>query len=188
MSACIFDGGDGEGRASAGRDAYDDIFFCRLLLRDCIAAQLTGVFVGFHGRAQRFWAAGDYELDHARVDVKGGRTFDGVEGGDASAGAGAYVDEASALGERRGNQIDGLRDLPESALHGGRDLGIFSVNDASDFERGLAVEIGGGEVGFLGSEAAEVRSRCFTSRRFANQQLAFQTFTFQAIFPEQPVV
>ena len=32
-----------------------------------------------------------------RIDVKSGRTFDGVEGRDSSAGAGAYVNEAPAV-------------------------------------------------------------------------------------------
>src|SRR6267378_4450854 len=91
----VADDGNGEGSASAGGDADDNIFSGWLLLRDFLAAQFAGVFVGFHGRAQRFWAAGDYELDHARIDIKGGRTFDGVEGGDAPAGASAHVDQAS---------------------------------------------------------------------------------------------
>ena len=89
-------------------------FFFAMALRPSVAR----VFVGFYGCAQRFWAAGDDELHHARADVKGGRAFDGVEGGDASAGAGADVDETPALGERRGDQIDRLRDLPECPLHG----------------------------------------------------------------------
>ena len=146
-------------------------FFVGFFFAISFAAQFAGVFVGFHGCAQRFWAAGDYELDHARVHVKGGRTFDGVEGGDASAGAGAYVDQTPALGECRGDQIDRLRDLPESALHGGGNLGIFSVDDAGDFERRLAIEIDGGGVCFLGTEAAE-----FYALSSAVQGLALQAF------------
>src|SRR4029077_19422419 len=114
-------------------------FFGGPSLRDFFAAQFAGVFVGFDRRPQRFWAAGDYELDHARIDIKGGRTFDGVEGGDAPAGAGAHIDQTPALGERGGDQVDGLPNWPESALHGGSNLGIFRVDDAGDFERGLAI-------------------------------------------------
>jgi hypothetical protein len=77
-------------------------------------------------------------LDHPRVDIKSGRTFDCVERGDASAGAGADIDQASALGERGGDQLDCLRDLRQSALHGGCDLGVFTVDDAGDFEGGFA--------------------------------------------------
>ena len=105
-------------------------------------------------------------MDHARIDIKSGRTLDGVECSDASAGAGADVDEASTLGERRGNQIDSLRDGSQSALHGGSDLGIFSVDDAGDFERGLAVEVGRRSVSFLRREAAEVRACRSTLQAF----------------------
>ncbi len=154
----------------------DDIFVGWLLLRHGFAAEFAGVFVGFDGCTQRSWAARDDELDHARVDIKGGRTLDGIERGDASAGAGADVDQASTLGERRGDQIDRLRDGPQSALHGGSDLGIFSVDDAGDFERGLAIEIGGGGVRFLGAEAAEIDAGCFTIRNLALRSVAFQAF------------
>src|ERR1019366_6178930 len=132
-------------------------------------ATCARVFVGFYGCAQRFWAAGDDELPDARADVKGGWAFDGVEGGNASAGAGADVDEAPALRERRGDQIDCLRDLPQSLLHGTSDLGIFAVDDAGDFKRRFTIQIGRGEVCFLGPEAAEFRGLCF-----ARQRLSFQ--------------
>jgi hypothetical protein len=95
-------------------------------------------------------------LDPARVEVKGGRAFGSVEGGDASAGAGAYVDEAPVLGERGGDPVDGLCDFRERASDGGGDLGVFSIDDSRDFQGGFAIEIGGGGVRFLGPEAAEV--------------------------------
>ena len=69
-----------------------------------------------------------------RIDVKHGRTFDGVEGRDSSAGAGAYVNEAPALRECRGDQINCLRDLRETTPHGGRDLGILAIDDARNFD------------------------------------------------------
>jgi hypothetical protein len=54
-----------------------------------------------------------------------------------------------------------LRDLPEGALHGGGNLGIFTVDNAGDFERGFAIETGGGAVRFLGTEVAEIGAACF---------------------------
>jgi hypothetical protein len=167
---------------SAGGDAYDNIFFGRLLLRDFFAAQFAGVFVGFHGCPERLWPAGDDELDHTRVHVKGGRTFDGVESGDASAGASAYVEEAPAFGERRGDQLDGLRNLPESSLHGGRNLGIFSIDDAGDFRGRLAIEIYRSGVCFLGTEASE-----FYGLHSAVQGFALRSVAFQACFPRASI-
>jgi hypothetical protein len=72
-----------------------------------------------------------------------------------------------------------LRDLPESALHGGGNLGIFSIDDAGDFERRSAIKIDGGGVCFLGAEAAE-----FYGHSFADQLFALQVFAFQACFPK----
>jgi len=43
--------------------------------------------------------------------------------------------------ERRGDPIDCLSDLRQSALHRGRNLGVFMVDDAGNFERGLEVQI-----------------------------------------------
>ena len=68
-------------------------------------------------------------------------------------------------------------DRVEGALHGGGDLGIFSVDNAGDFERGFAIEIDGGGVCFLGTEAAE----------FYGHSLAFQLFAFQARFPKASI-
>jgi hypothetical protein len=116
-------------------------------------------------------------LDHARGDIKSRRTLDGVKGGDASARPGTYVDEAAALGERCEDQVDPLCDRPQSAVHGGSDFGIFTVDDAGDFERGLAIEMGGGGVCFLGAEAAEFYAACFAIRSFA----------FQAFFPKASI-
>jgi hypothetical protein len=59
--------------------------------------------------------------------------------------------------------------LRQSALHRGSNLGIFTVDDAGDFERALAIEIGGGGVGFLGAQASEFRGRFFA---------------FQSVFPK----
>jgi hypothetical protein len=181
-SARIPDGGDGERCASAGSDAYDDISLGWLLLRDGFAAQFAGVFIGFYGYTQRFWASRDDELDHARGDIESRRTLDGVKGGDASAGPGTYVDEAAALGERCEDQVDPLCDRPQSALHGGSDFGIFTVDDAGDFERGLAIEIGGGRVCFLGAEAAE-----FYPLYSAVQGFALRSVSFQSFFPKASI-
>ena len=132
-------------------------------------------------------SARDDELDQARIEIKGGRTFDGVERGDASAGAGADVDEAAALGERRGNQIDGLRDLREGALDCSGDLGIFTVDDPGDFKRGFAIEIGGGGVCFLGAKAAEVclRNQPLIRRFMIDWRFGVRSrLRFQASFPK----
>ena len=158
--AGVFNGRDGEGSASARCDADDDIVLRRFLLRDGSATERAGVLVGLDGRGQSFGTAGDNELDHARVDVESWRTLRCIERGNASAGAGADVDESPAMRERRGDPIDCLSDLRQSALHRGRNLGVFMVDDAGNFERGLEVQIGGRGVCSFGAEATQVHAGC----------------------------
>ncbi len=182
VPARIFEGRDGEGSASAGGNAHHDIPFGGILPRDFFAAELAGVFIGFDGCRQRFWAAGDDELDRMRIDVKSGRTLDGVEVRDSSARAGAHVNEAPALGECGSNQVDRPRDLRERAFNGGRDLGILAIDDARNVERRLAIEIGRGGVCFLSGEPAE-----FGCRSVADPCFAFRSFEFHAIFPKASI-
>ncbi len=117
---------------------------------------MSVVFAGFVGSSEGFGASGDKELDGAGTDVECRRTLGGVEGSDASAGAGADVDEASAFAEGGGYEIDGAGDLGKSTRHGESDRGIFGVDEGSDLEGGLAIEIGGVGVRLLGAQAAEI--------------------------------
>ncbi len=112
------------------------------------------VFADFGGGGEGFGASGDDEV-RSRIGVEGGRALDGVEGGDAAAGSGADVDEASAAAESGGDLIDGAGDLGQGAGYGGGDGGVFGVDQVRDFEGGFAVEIVGGLVGLFGAEAAE---------------------------------
>jgi hypothetical protein len=173
LRAGELEGGDREWSASAGSDAYHDVVFARLSLCDFPSPQLAGIFIGFDSSAQSFRSAGDDELDEVRVRVKCGRAFGGVERGDASAGAGAYVEEASTLGEGSGNEINGLGDLRECALHGGSDLGVFGIDNAGDLKRGLTVEVNRGGIAFLRDQATEIGSnRAALQAFFSNASMA----------------
>src|SRR5207253_4771976 len=110
------EGGYGEGGASAGSDAEDYIFLIGLAAGHFVASGLGIVFANFGGGGQGLVASGDDEMD--AVGVEGGKDFDGVEGGDASAGTGADVDEASAAAEGGGDLIDGAGDLRQGAGYG----------------------------------------------------------------------
>jgi hypothetical protein len=89
------------------------------------------------------------------VGVEGGLTFDSVESGDAAAGSGADVDEASTAAEGGGDLIDGASDLRQSARYCEAYGGIFGIDELGDFEGRFLVEIVGCLVGLLGTEAAE---------------------------------
>ena len=64
VRARIFDRRDGEGSASAGGDADDDIFFAGLLLGDCFAASSRESSSASTAAPSAFGAARDDELDH----------------------------------------------------------------------------------------------------------------------------
>ena len=75
--------------------------FCTgLLLGDLALAEFGGILVGFDGGAtglRRRPAITNCTV--FGIGVEGGRALGGVEGGDAAAGAGADIDQASAFGE-----------------------------------------------------------------------------------------
>ena len=133
-------------------------FLRRLLLGDLLTAQLAGVFVGLYGCGEGFGAAGDDELDHARARIEGGRAFGGVERGDASAGAGADVDEASAAAKarRRSGRWPG-RSGARRASRRPRPWRLRALMMRAISSADLAVEIGGGGVGFLRGKAAKIQ-------------------------------
>lgn len=152
-AASLREGGDRERSASAGSDAEDDVVFIRFEAGDFFASGAGIVFADFGGRCEGFGPSGDKEVN--AVCVEGGEDFDGVEGGDASAGSGAYVDEASTAAERGGNLVDGVANLRQDAGYGEGDGGVFGINESGDFECGFSVEVLGRVVGLLGAEPAE---------------------------------
>src|SRR5258708_2631296 len=145
--------GDGEGGASAGGDADYDVILRGLAAGHFLASGFGIVFADFRGGGQGFVASGDDEVDAIRVGGREG--LDGVEGGDAGAGAGAAVDEVPPVAKSGGELFDGAGDLREGTGYGEGDGGVFSVDEGGDFEGGFAVEVLGGSVELFGAEAAE---------------------------------
>src|SRR6266853_7021078 len=96
--------------------------------------------------AQGFIASGDHVLYCLWISVEGGRTFGGVERGQAPAGAGAYVNQPSAASNRAGNGVNRMRDLRQRTLHGSSHFLIFLVDDVGNLQGGERVQPGGGEV------------------------------------------
>jgi hypothetical protein len=99
--AGVFDGADDVGGAAGGGDADDDVFAGGAAAGDVALADLGRVFVDVGGGGEGLGAAGHDVLDLLRAGGVGGGTLGGVERGDAAAGAGADVDEASAVAQER---------------------------------------------------------------------------------------
>ena len=146
VMAGIGDGGKSERRASAGGDTDDNVVLARPAFGHFGAGRCGVVFTGFVGNGKSFWTSSDEELHGAASDVESGRALGGIEGGDASAGAGADVNQASTLAESGGNEVDGAGNLRQGAADGESDGGVFSVDEVGDLEGGFLIEIGGGWV------------------------------------------
>ena len=107
---------------------------------DVALSQFLGVLVDFDGRGQSLGSAGHDVLHLARSGGVGGRTLGGVERGDASAGAGADVDQPAAVAEAARHLVDDLSDLRNRLLHRRGNLRVFVVDDPRDLQRRLGVE------------------------------------------------
>ena len=114
------------------------------------------VFAGFSGGAQRFGASGHDELHGAGIGVEGGRDFRGVESAETAAGAGADVDEASAMTEARGDHVNGTGDLRQCAADCGGNGRVFVIDHADDFERRHLVEIAGRGRNLFGGKVTKI--------------------------------
>ena len=124
-AAGVFDGGDGEGSASAGGDAEHDVVLAGLAFLDFGDGERSVVFAGFGGGGKSFGASGHDVLHGARIGVEGGRDLGGVESAEAAAGSRADVDQASAVAKSGDDDVDGAGDLRQSAPHGGGDGRVF---------------------------------------------------------------
>ena len=91
------DGGHSKRRAPARSNAENNVLLGWFAQSHFVAPCLRIILADFGGRAESLVASRDDELHRARIGVEGGWAFDGVERGDATAGSGADVDEASAV-------------------------------------------------------------------------------------------
>ncbi len=125
----------GEGSASAGCDSDHYIVPARFLFREFALAQAAGIFIGFESGSQGRGTAGHDELNGFAIDIEGGWALSGIERRKPAAGAGAHVDEPAAAAQSVSDEVDGARDLRQSATHGACNFGIFAIDDAHDFQR-----------------------------------------------------
>ncbi len=114
------------------------------------------VFAGFGGGGESLGASRHDVLHDARIGIEGGRDLGSVEGAETAAGSGADVDEASALAESGDDDVDGAGDLRKGAADCCGDGCVFAVDEADDFERRHAVEIGGCGENLFGRKTAKI--------------------------------
>ena len=157
-AAGVFDGGNGEGSASAGGDTEDDVVFAGFAFLHFRDGGSGVIFTSFGGFCQGLWTAGHHILHGAGTGVEGGGNLGGVEGAETAAGSGADVDETSTLAKAGGDHVDSAGNLRQGAANCDGGGGVLVVDEADDFERGHAVEVGGGGEDLFGGEDAEIGS------------------------------
>jgi hypothetical protein len=98
-------------------------------------------------------------LDQVRAGVEGGRDFGGIESSEAAAGSSADVNEASAVAEAVGDNIDGAGDLWKGASHDLGYGGVLLIDQADHFQRGHLIQITGGGEDLFGGKFAKILFR-----------------------------
>ena len=91
-------GDDIRGAARRGKPDHH-VFAGGAAAGDVALAQFFGVFIDFHGGGQSLGAAGHDVLHLSGSGGISGRTFGGVEGGDAAAGSGTDINQSASVAE-----------------------------------------------------------------------------------------
>src|ERR1700733_5904016 len=134
-------GCNGVRRTTAGGDANHNIFLAGFAAGDITPAHGARVFTIFGSMAQSFIAAGNYILNGLRVNVESWRALGGVQGGEPSAGACAYINQASAVADSFSNGINALGNLRQSPLYSRGNFAVFVVDDAGNLQGGQSIQI-----------------------------------------------
>jgi hypothetical protein len=119
IAAGVFDGGDGERRASAGGDAQNNVTAPGLAFLHFLDREGRVVFAGFGGSAKRLGSSSHDELHGAWIGIESWRDLRSIESADAAAGSSSDVDEASAFAQSGDDYVNGARDLRQRTAHGG---------------------------------------------------------------------
>src|SRR6185312_390326 len=136
-----------------------DVLARRTTAGDIALADLRRVLIHVGGGGESFGAARHNVLDLRWSCGVGWWALRGVEGGDATAGAGADVDQAASVAKRAGNGIYNDGNFGQRLLDGCGDLRIFVVNDARDLQSRLCIQALGRGVRSLRGECVELQGR-----------------------------
>ena len=101
---------------------------------------LVVVFDAFLGFEHRLLAARHDRLHERRRRAEGRRHLGGFDDAEPSAGAGADEDDAAALLERLGDDLDAVRDPLAFLVDGGDDLAVLVDHHVDDLGNGRLVE------------------------------------------------
>ena len=121
-----------------------------------ILASQIGVILGpFDGTEDGRSAACDEALHQLRLGGVGGRALDSIEDTQPAGGAGAHVDEPSALLHMAGDDVHGPGDVLCLAADSVGHLVILLIDQPYHLQRGHAVDMGRSFVALLGRDSFE---------------------------------
>ena len=146
---------DDIGRAAAGGDAHQHILFGVVDLFQILAAQIGIILGPFDGTEDGRGAACDEALHQLRLSGVGGRALDSIEDTQPAGGAGAHVDEPSALLHMAGDDVHGPGDVLGLAADSVGHLVILLIDQPYHLQRGHAVDMGRSFVALLGRDSFE---------------------------------
>ena len=151
-------GGDGAEHVrspSTGGDADQYILGGEATGGQVARAHFGVVFRSFGGAGERRFASSHDADHHVLGDAVSGGAFGGVEHAEASAGAGADVEETAAILEGGDDGVHRAGDVRDFARHGLGDLAVFIVDDTKDILRGKRIDSRGSGVRLFGEQFIE---------------------------------
>ena len=104
--ACGLDGGDDVGRGAAGGHAHERVSRTHAGGLDVVARQLGVILGALDAARDRRLPAGHDGRDQLGWDAEGGHALDRVDEGQPPAGAGARVEQATAIAQTLGDGLD----------------------------------------------------------------------------------
>lgn len=146
-------------RAAAGGNANEDIEARRLIEatgKQVYRALFRRVFRAFCRDAKRAVSARDNALHQVARYGKGRRALGGVKHAQPTACTRAYVKEAAALPDARGDCIDGVGNLRNLFRNTGGNSTILVVEDAEHCFGRKGVDVDGPGIASFGGEQGEV--------------------------------
>ena len=156
-------------RHAARRHADDHVLLGRPQPVDDARAFLVVVLDAFLGLQDRVLAAGHDRLHQIGAGAEGRRHLGRFEHAEAAAGAGADEDDAAALPQRLGDDVDADGDALLLALDRGEHLAVFVQHPFDDVGGGELVDGERGRVDGFGGKGLPLRTD-----RHADQDLALQ--------------
>ena len=148
--AGVIHGAEDVGRAAAGGDAHEGVYFRKTMVDQILTAEGRTVLRAFDRLQKGGGAAGDEPDDQIRRDAVGRRAFGGIQHAQTAGGSGADVEQPTAAAELPLDEIDAAGDFRQHQGHRFGTAVILLIDEADHFLRREPVDIRRGGIALLG--------------------------------------